>query len=431
MNEYDDRPEQAALGGLIRFPEKLDEVALFLRPEHFRRDAHLRIYRALRQLREANKPVESGSLATQLQENGELADIGGYAYLGVLLEQGPTAEGAVYHARIVHERARRRVLHATLKELFEEVERGLRPAAELAEEAQNRILAINALGATGGPVRLDKALDHYFDELDERLRGGNRQAGLNSGFPDLDRLTGGFNDGELTILAARTSVGKTSMAMQMARNAALLGQTVLFVSLEMSQSELTQRLLCGLTGVDGRRLRIGRPSTDDTDRLMEAWEQCRQAPLYIADAPSQRMTQIEATARRLKAQEKLRLLVLDYAQLVEPEDRKIPRHEQVSQVSRRLKQLAKELDIPILALAQLNREAAASDRPRLYHLKESGSLEQDADTVLLLHRPDDDENIVEVDVAKNRNGPTGSVKLVFDKSTTTFKSCAADVPYAA
>ncbi len=418
-----DVTEKSVIGGLLRWNEKIDDVVGFLRAEDFRTVHHRLIYASIVRTWNAGKPVDAVALANDLNDCGHIKEIGGYGYISELLEKEPTGANTVHHARLVRNRSIIRQLNFAAKEIVCNTELGAGDAEHLVEEAERKIFAIGEIGCTQSATRIDAAVNAYFDLIDERARREDGLGGLATGLLDIDQLTGGLNDGEVTILAARTSVGKTSLALQIARNAAVASNfPTLFVSLEMSESELVQRVLCGVAKVDGRKLRIGKPSKDDGEQLLKARRLVSQAPLYIDDRPQQRMMRIAATARRLKRQDGLRLLVVDYLQLVEPEDRRAPRNEQVSQVSRRLKSLAKDLNIPVLALAQLSRAAEEKDKPKLYHLRESGSLEQDADVVLLMHRNEENQEVIEVDVAKNRNGPTGLVKLAFDRRFTSFQN---------
>jgi replicative DNA helicase len=258
------------------------------------------------------------------------------------------------------------------------------------------------------------------------------QGGIETGFKDLDSLTGGLHNSELVILAARPSMGKTALALNMAEYVAIeLNITVLFVSLEMSSLELADRLLCSRARVDSHRLRNGTISNDDRRKLVERAGEISQAPLFVDDTPSRNMTEIAATARRLKRKNELGLIVIDYLQLIDPDNLRDQRQEQVARIARRLKGLARELEVPVLCLAQLNRQAevAKENRPRLSHLRESGAIEQDADTVMLLHRPDryepgQHEGIIEIIVAKQRNGPTGDIKLAWLSKFTRFEDLA-------
>jgi replicative DNA helicase len=416
---------------MMRWPDAVGEIVPFLRADHFATDSHRRVFRAVVALWEAGKPVDVVGVANELHYRGEIEDVGRYQYLGELLEKEPTCAGTVYHARKVHERSVICQLNTAGKEIVASTELGAGSAEELLEEAERKVFGIAETGYTGGAVRLDQCINEFFDLIDKRSQRGDKLAGVATGFPDLDEMTGGLQDGEVTILAARTGVGKTSLALQVARHAAVdLGQPTLFVSLEMSRSELTQRLLCGVNRVDGRRLRTGKPTKDDSERLLEARCRVSQAPLFTYDRPDQRLLGIAAEARRLKRQAELRLLVIDYVQLIEPEDKKVPRHEQVSQVSRRLKGLAKDLAVPILALAQLNRAAEEGERPRLHQLRESCSLEQDSDVVMLMSRSEYSPGVIEIEVAKNRNGPTGTSKLTFLKQFTRFENHIEGRPLA-
>jgi replicative DNA helicase len=423
--------ERRVLAGMVRDPNMIDDVLadVGLRAEDFRAFHHRLVFEAIVTLSEAGQPVEIGTVAEVLRDRKQIDDLGGYQYLGQLLEEMPTSAGTVYHARTVRRRAIVRGLNATAQEILANTATGDGDAEQLLEEAERQIFALAERGYSGGPVRIQQAMSQVFDEIDRRAQRGDQLGGLPTGFLDLDEITGGLHDAELIILGARPSIGKTGLALQMARNAAVdHGHPTLFISLEMSQAELAGRLLCSDGRVDGHRLRRGSLSRDDANRLATARRRVAPAPLFIDDQAQQNMVRIAATARRLKRQEGLRLLVIDYLQLIAPADPRANRVEQVSQISRRLKGLAKELNIPVLALSQLNRAAEDHERPKLSHLRESGSLEQDADLVLLLHRDADEPGVIEVDVAKNRNGPTGLAKLTFVRVFTRFENFAADPP---
>jgi replicative DNA helicase len=280
------------------------------------------------------------------------------------------------------------------------------------------------------------ALNEAYTRIDQRAgrTDPNAISGVASGFIDLDQLTAGFQNSELIILAARPSVGKTAMALNIVRHVIVEEQMpVLFVSLEQTRIELAERLLAAQARVDSHKLRKGHLSGDDIGKLHGAGDVLRNAQLYIDDSPSQGMLRIMANARRLKIRNGIRLVVIDYLQLIDPENRRDPRQEQVAQISRRLKHLARELEIPVMALAQVNRssEDRTDHRPRLADLRESGSIEQDADTCLMLHRPgrfdgSQEDNIIEVIVAKQRNGPTGEVTLAYLKQYMRFENYAGD-----
>jgi replicative DNA helicase len=429
-----DRTEQGVLGGMIRFPD--DTIAeivadVGLREDHFRVFHHRIVFSAVVALWDAGKPVDVGMVADELNARGKIKDLGGYQFLALLMEQQPTAAGAKYQAQVVRNRGVIRALHGAAQETAAETAPGVGNADQLLEAAQRRFFAVAEAAYGDGPVRLEQVVAEVFDRIDDRARNGGRVGGLPTGFRDLDELLGGLHNSELIVLGARPSVGKTTLAMQIARNAAVDHKApTLAVSLEMSRVELGERLMCSDARVNGHRLRRGMVSAEDSARLAAVRDPFR-APLFIDHAPAQRLMRIAASARRLKQQDGLRLVVIDYLQLIEPDDERAPRQEQVSRVSRRLKALAKELNIPVLALSQLNRASEDAERPRLSHLRESGSLEQDADVVLLMHRPQDEPGVVEVEVAKQRNGPTGTVKLTFLPAFTRFANYACGIPFEA
>jgi len=295
----------------------------------------------------------------------------------------------------------------------------------------------------GETKTLNDAVQEAWHRLDSRIGKENLSiSGMASGYADLDNITAGLQNSELIIVAARPSVGKTAFALNLVRNIITeidpdtgQGPPVLFVSLEQSRIELAERLLCCQSRVDSHKVRTGRLSSDDVQKLMEAGDVLRRAKLYIDDTPSRSMIQIAATARRLmKKEEKhggLKLVVIDYLQLIDPENRRDPRQEQVAQISRRLKFLARELTIPVIALAQVNRasEDRQDHKPRLADLRESGSIEQDADVCMMLHRPglyekgdDRNDRILEIIIAKQRNGPTGEITLTFLKEFMRYEN---------
>ena len=296
--------------------------------------------------------------------------------------------------------------------------------------AERLILDIAQRGMTGQTYTLEDALSEAYARIDERHQGEQLSiSGLSTGYADLDEITAGLQKSELIIVAARPSVGKTAFALNLIRNITVEGgHSVFFVSLEQSRIELAERLLCAQARVDSHRLRKGTLTSEDMEKLIEAGGVLKNARLFIDDSPGQGMLRIAANARRLARRNKkskkseLGLVVIDYLQLIEPDNRRDPRQEQVAQISRRLKFLARELEIPVIALAQVNRasEDRQDHRPRLADLRESGSIEQDADTVMLLHRPDryepgQHEGMIEVIIGKQRNGPTGEVTLAYLK----------------
>jgi replicative DNA helicase len=428
--------EKSVLGSMLRDNAVIGDVVVILREQNFYSDAHQKLYQAIIALYEKGLPVDLVVLAEELNQRGHLQDVGGYTALADLWEAAPTAANAVYHARIVRDRAQvRNLIHATteiLRDAYDQVQ----PADEMVEAAERRILEIAQAGIIGQTYTLSQAVSAAFDRI-ERVVSGQAATGLMTHYKDLDEITAGLHESELTIVAARPSVGKTSFALNLARNVVVDSEAaVFFVSLEQSRVELAERLLCCQSRVDSHRLRKGTLGAEEMDRLIDAGSTLRNAKLYIDDSPAQGMLRIAANARRLKLRHNIGLVVIDYLQLIEPENRRDPRQEQVAQISRRLKFLAKELNIPVIALAQVNRasEDRQDHKPRLADLRESGSLEQDADTVLILHRPDryepgQHEGIVEVIVAKQRNGPTGEITLTYLKQFMRYEDHAVGTPF--
>jgi len=303
--------------------------------------------------------------------------------------------------------------------------------------AEQKIFSILESRNSGDLSNIADILQEAMVRIDARMKHEHAIGGVETGFSDFDALTGGLHDSELIILAARPSMGKTALALNIAEYAAVTSSVpTLFVSLEMSSVELADRMLCSIAEVNGQRLRNGTISNDDRRRLVEKAADMSQAPLFVDDSPSRTMTEIAAASRRLKRRNGLGLIVIDYLQLIEPDNAKDPRQEQVAKIARRLKGLARELKVPVLCLAQLNRQAevAKENRPRLSHLRESGAIEQDADVVMFVHREeyyqtnDEDRARVsgqaEIIIAKQRNGPIGEIKLLWRKDFTRF--CALE-----
>jgi replicative DNA helicase len=431
--------ERCVLGSMLRDNTIIPAVVQIIsRHESFYLDAHQKIWQSMVALFERAHPVDLVTLAEHLKEKQHIEDIGGYGYLGELWDAAPTAANAEYYARIVRDKAMiRHLIHAGTEILHEAYEQTM-PADDLLETAERKILEIAQLGITGQTVTLHDALSEAYSRIDARSLSEHQSAsGVPTGYIDLDEKTAGFQDSELIIVAARPSVGKTAMALNILRNIAVdEGLPVFFVSLEQSRIELAERLLCCQARVDSHKLRKGQLSADDMEKLIEAGDILRQAKMFIDDTPGQGMLRIAANARRLHLRHKIRLVAIDYLQLIEPDDRRAPRQEQVANISRRLKFLARELKIPVIALAQVNRssEDRQDHRPRLADLRESGSLEQDADTVMLLHRPElhepgQHEGIIEVIIGKQRNGPTGEITLAYLKQYMRFENFAVDRPY--
>ena len=434
--------ERSVLGSMLRDNAVIDDVTMVVQAEHFYSDGHQKIFRAVRDLRnnvKGGNAVDLVLLADELKRRGQIEDVGGYGYLSELWDAAPTAANARYYAAIVRDHAViRNLIHAgteILRDAYDQAQ----PADELLEAAERKILDIAQVTHTGDTRTLHQALDEAYDRIDKRQGMETLSiSGLSTGYSDLDEITAGLQDSELVIVAARPSVGKTAFSLNLVRNIVVEEQKpVFFVSLEQSRIELAERLLCCQARVDSHKLRKGNLSAEDMERILEAGGVLRSAgKLVIDDTPAQGMLRIAANARRLKLREGIRMVVIDYLQLIEPDSRRDPRQEQVAQISRRLKFLARELQIPVVALAQVNRssEDRQDHRPRLADLRESGSIEQDADTVMLLHRPDryepgQHEGIIEVIIGKQRNGPTGEVTLAYRKQYMRYENFAPGTPF--
>ncbi len=429
--------ERAVLGGILADKRKIADVATLVHRADFFYEPHAEIFDACLALDLGGKPVDTLTLADELNTRGTLAKVGGVAYLAELDTAAPTAANSLEYARIVGDKAiRRRLLDASrgIVDLSSKEEGAIE---ELLDEAQKRIFAIGEERVSGEPRRINDVMEQTLDLLDKlrHTRGGI--TGLATGFFDLDRQLTGLHGGELIILAARPGVGKTSLALNMGVHASLREKKAVAVfSLEMPADQLALRLLASEAKVSLKRLREGGLSDHDMTKINTVAAQLYEAPIYIDDSGSLTIFDLRAKARRLKAKDKsLSLVIIDYLQLMSGGGRQDSREQEVAQISRGLKQLAKELGIPIMALSQLNRkvEERKDGRPMLSDLRESGSIEQDADVVLFIHAEQQEEEggaavpgtlAIELIVAKQRNGPTGGVPLVLLQEYTRFENRA-------
>jgi replicative DNA helicase len=427
--------ERAVLGSLLLDPLLCDEVVLQLRPDDFYSDANRRIYTHIVGLHDEGGRVDMTLLVERLRSKGDFEAVGGAAYLAEVAQSVPVAAHALYYAAIVREKATlRELIHASTEILRDAWDPTIEPRKVL-DHAEEKIFAVHDRRSHDHVASIHDVLVEAFVHIDERLAHG-AATGVPTGFKDLDSMTGGLHGSELVILAARPSMGKTAFATNIAENASIQGGVgTLFVSLEMARLELAQRMLCSQGKIDANKFRNAMISAEDRKKLVEASARLSEAPLFIDDTPSRTMTEIAACARRLKRKGNLGLIVIDYLQLIEPENPSDPRQEQVAKIARRLKGLARELEMPIICLAQLNRQAEAgkdTHRPRLSHLRESGAIEQDADVVMFVHREEyyhtkeeaERMGIVgqaEIMIAKQRNGPIGDVKLAWLQKFTRFE----------
>jgi replicative DNA helicase len=427
----------SVLGCIILRPDVCDEVVMLLRPDDFYDDAHRKLYQQMVTMHDSGKRIDGTLLVDELKRQGMFEAIGGAAFLARIVNAVATAAHATYYAEIVRHDSTCRALINSCTEILEEAYLPNSNAQELLARAEQRIFSILERGESSSLSDIREILHEAMDRIDARMKGEHLAGGVETGFIEFDNLTGGLHNSELVILAARPSMGKTALAMNIAEHVALkLKLPVLFVSLEMSSIELADRMLCSVAEVNGSRLRNGTISKDDRKRLVETAAKMSDCPLFVDDSPSRTVTEIAAAARRIKRRENgLGLIVVDYLQLIEPDNALDPRQEQVAKMARRLKGLAREIEVPVLCLAQLNRQAevAKENRPRLSHLRESGAIEQDADVVMFVHREeyyrsgDEREQYAgqaEIIIAKQRNGPIGEVDLVWRKEFTRFANPA-------
>jgi len=419
-------------------PEVCDEVALIIRPEDFYDDVHARIYRQIVAIHDDGRPLELALLQQQLKDAGEYELVGGAAYLLELSHDVATAAHAEHYARIVRDKAVFRALIRAGTDIIQDASDPTVEAREMLGRAEERVFRILDTKGDSQVTSIRDVLNDSLARIDARMQHQHAFGGIETGYIDFDDLTGGLHDSELVILAARPSMGKTALALNMVEHIAIddrgPARPVLFVSLEMSSMELADRLLCSRARVNGHRLRNGQITAEESRKLVQTAADVSRAPLFIDDSPSRNMTEIAANARRLKRRENLALVVVDYLQLIDPDNSRDPRQEQVARIARRLKGLARELSIPVLCLAQLNRqvEATRDSRPQLSHLRESGAIEQDADVVMFIHREeyyqttDEDRERVkgqaDLMIKKQRNGPTGDVKLTWLNDFTRFEN---------
>ncbi len=424
--------ERGVLGSIMLLNEAIDDVGEVLKPDHFYSDAHQKIYTAIRDLYENNvRGIDGITLANELKRRGELEDVGGGPYIAEILDTVPHAAHVRYYSNIVREKWLQRSLIYGCTEILSESYELTTDIEDLLQSAERRIFGIVEQQEGAGNIAIGDILMDAFDRIEERINTEGDVSGTTTGFADLDAQTTGLQPTELVILAARPSMGKTAFVCNVAEAVARDLKGVLLFSLEQSNLELAERFLCLTAKVNGHDLRAGNLTAEDRDKLMMASDELSRLPLYIDDKPGRTMGQIAALARRLHRKSPLGVIIIDYLQLVEPDDKNSPREQQIAGISRRLKFLAKELRVPVIALAQLNRgvELREDKRPRLADLRESGAIEQDADMVMFLHRPDaydpeDRPGEAEIVVAKHRSGPTGIVRLTWRKEFMRFENYA-------
>lgn len=432
--------EQAVLGAILLEAEALVSAMEKLTPDDFYSVSHQRIYEVMVSLADDNEPIDLITLTSRLSDLGQMEEVGGPLYLAKLANSVPTAANVEYYAQIVEEKSMLRRLIRTATQIVSSGYATEDDVGVLLSDAEQRILEISNRRAAHGFISIRDVLMEVFERVEFLFNHKGGVTGIPSGFPDLDKMTSGFQPNDLIIVAARPSVGKTAFALNIAQNVAVrASETVAIFSLEMSAPQLVQRMICAESNVDAGRMRTGFLEGDDWEKLSMAIGSLSEAQVYIDDTPGITVADIRAKCRRLKKEKGLGMILIDYLQLIQGRGKAGEnRQQEVSEISRTLKQIARELSVPVIALSQLSRgvEQRQDKRPMMSDLRESGSIEQDADIVAFLYRDDyydkesEKKNIIEIIIAKQRNGPVGTVELVFLKNFNKFVSLNQSHPAA-
>ncbi|MDD5760779.1 MAG: replicative DNA helicase [Candidatus Pacebacteria bacterium] len=428
--------EESTLGALMIDKDAIAKVADSLLPEDFYKPEHRLIYEAILDLYRKNAPIDVLTLTNRLKEKKLLEEVGGVSFLTSLVNKTPSSAYIAHYAQIVHEK---RILRDLISASYKIAELGWQESDDIndvLDKAEQAIFSVSQKSVDYDFVTLKEELIKAFDRIDQLHKGGNKLRGIGTGFSDLDNKLAGLQKSDLIIIGGRPSLGKTSFALDIARHAALKEKfPVGIFSLEMSKDQVVDRLISAESTVDLWKIRTGTLSTDeeanDFDLIQDALSRLAEAPIFIDDMPSPTVMQIRTMARRLQAQVDLGLIIIDYIQLIAPSLTQASTVQQYTEISRSLKALARELNIPVLALSQLSR--AVEQRgplciPRLSDLRETGSLEQDADVVMFIYREDrykedtEKQNIAEIRIAKHRNGPLGVVNLYFNEQLASFRN---------
>jgi replicative DNA helicase len=430
--------ERSILGAILLDNFSYNQAAEHLRAEDFSLDSHRRIYSRMVDLAESSRPIDMITLIEELDQHKELQAIGDVAYVSGLVDGVPDRPSIEHYIKIVRDKALLRgLIHAASSAIARASDQS-DPAEDVLNDAEAAIFALSEKRIGRGFMGVQEIIKESFGSIDALLQRGRRITGLETHYPDLDEMTSGLQPSDLIIIAARPSMGKTSFAMNIAENAAIEDQKVVAMfSLEMSKEALLQRMLCSVARVDAHKFRTGSLWQDDMKKITHAVEKLVHAPVFVDDTPGISLSEMRAKARRLQqSQGKLDMVIVDYLQLMSAGGKRYEnRTQEVSSISRGLKALAKEMKVPVVALSQLSRapesRGSGDHRPQLADLRESGSIEQDADVVAFIFReemykPDDPalEGVAELIIRKQRNGPTGTVKMAFLKSSTRFESMA-------
>ncbi|MEA3449414.1 MAG: replicative DNA helicase [Patescibacteria group bacterium] len=433
--------EESLLGGLLIDKDAIIKIADILNEKDFYKSAHANIFNTIKELYSRNEPIDILTLSNRLEEKNLLDKVGGRTYLAHLSNITATSANVVHYANIIQRKATLRRLLATASEIAEMGFKEEEDIEKILDEAESKLFSVAQKYTKNVFTPVDQLLSSAFERIDELHKQGGKLRGLTSGFADLDNLLAGLQKSDLIIVAARPSVGKTTFALDIVRQCAIAAKVPIGVfSLEMSKEQLVDRMLCAQANVSLWKMRTGKLSDRDDDndfaRIGQGMGELSEAPIFIDDAPNSSIMEIRTKARRLQVENNLGLLVVDYLQLMEGRGKYGDnRVQEVAEITRGLKGIARELDIPVIALSQLSRavEQIKPAIPKLANLRESGSIEQDADIVMFIYRkaadrnyireelPNEERHLAEIHIAKHRNGPTGLVKLFFDENTVSFK----------
>ncbi len=431
--------EKALLGAVMQYKDAVFQVMELLKPEQFYKTAHQKIFSAICALFNKNDAIDALTVGEQLKKDGEYDNIGGGYYLTECLEQEMTFANVEYYAKVILEKAMLRSMIEISRDIMDSGYEGREDAQSLLDEAERKIMSIGEIGMKTGFENIRPILHNTMDILDKNNNRDGHLIGISSGFTKLDELTAGFQNSDLIIIAGRPSMGKTAFSLNLARYAAVEHKIAVgFFSLEMSKFQLASRLLSCEARIDSNNLRRGRLQKKEWPELAAAAGVLSDAPFFIDDTPSLSVFELRAKARRLKIEHNMGLIVVDYLQLMQGSYGKESRQQEIAEISRSLKAVAKELELPVMALSQLSRQPelrGGKRRPMLFDLRESGAIEQDADVVIFIYRPEvydiesdengrSTENVAEIIIGKQRNGPTGTICLTFLKNTARFENIA-------
>ncbi|MFH1866593.1 MAG: replicative DNA helicase [Patescibacteria group bacterium] len=435
--------EASTLGSLLIDKDAIVKIADLIDPTDFYKDINGQIFQSMMELYEERTPIDVLSLGSKLQEKGILEAIGGHTYLTELTNIVPTASNVAHYAKIVQRKSTLRKLLRSASEITSIAYQESDDVEEVLDKAESKLFSVSQKFYKQIFIPIKEVLTDAFDRIDDLHKEGGKLRGISTGFTDLDNLLAGLQKSDFIVLAARPSVGKTTLALDIARHVAIKNKIAVGIfSLEMSKEQLVDRLLCSEANVDLWRMRTGKLSDkeDDFPRIGHAMGVLSEAPIFIDDSATANVMEIRTKARRLQSEHGVGLLLIDYLQLLEGRNTD-NRVQEVSEITRGLKALARELNVPVLAMSQLARAVEMNKPaiPKLSHLRESGSIEQDADVVLFIYRkaadrnyqlddiPEEQRHLAEIHIAKHRNGPTGLVRLFFDENKVTFRSLEKNV----